>query len=166
MVNPIKNILGPPESFLQEIFKNLEADAANVSKSILDHICYRVETYDRYLFLKNQLLAIGTLLTESEIGGRPIASFKLFEPIVFEGRNIGVIELPAPKTGSFYPEGYEHAEFVIDVDFETFIKNHPHIKFDKRAINKTINPEIIIKYGELSVKFHHHTLEYVIEFLD
>lgn len=166
MTNSIHNILGTPEPFLLEIFRNLKMDSVDISRCTLDHLCYRVETYERYSLLKTQLLEAGTLLTESEIGGRPIASFKLSQPIVFKNRAIDVIELPAPKKGSFYLEGYEHVEFVIDVDFETFIKKYPQVEFDKRAIKKPVNPEIIIKYGELSVKFHHQTLEYVIEFLD
>lgn len=107
----------------------------------------------------------GTLLVENKIGGRAISTFKLHEPIIFGERKIWCIELPSPKEGSFYPEDYEHVEFVIDKDFDTFMKSYPQIHFNTKALSKEINADIRIKYDGFSVKFHHNTLEYVIKYL-
>lgn len=162
----IIEILGDPIPFLEQIIASLEEDGIVVDEFQLDHICYRVETLERYEVLKKALTNLGDLLVESPIGGRPIATYKLHQAIVFENRKIDCLELPAPKEGSFYKEGYEHVEFVIKTSFEDFIKTYPKLSFKTKGINKKVNPEISLKYKNFAVKFHHHTLEYVIRYLD
>ena len=161
----VEELLGNPNEFLKKIFDSLKKDKVDVSKLELDHICYRVETLGRYNELRESLLELGSLLTESQIGGRAISSFKLNKPLIYKDRKIWCVELPSPKKGSFYAEGYEHVEFVIDLDFNKFEDLHSNVEFDKRAISKEINPDIIIKYDGFQVKFHHNTLEYVIKYL-
>jgi 2C-methyl-D-erythritol 2,4-cyclodiphosphate synthase len=41
---------------------------------------------------------------------------------------------------------------------------YPKIEFSKKAINKNINPDIKIKFDNISVKFHHNSLNKVIDF--
>jgi len=164
-MNTIEKILGDVTPFLEGVFASLEKDRIDISKYELDHICYRVETTERYAELKQTLLDYGSLLAESQIGGRAISTFKLNDPIRFEDRNIWCVELPSPKKKSFYPEGYEHVEFVIDLEFDKFIRMYPKINFSTRAITKKVNPDISIRYDGFTVKFHNYTLEYVIEYL-
>jgi len=159
-------LLGDASPFLETIFQSLEANKVDVRNYELDHICYRVETIERYEALKKALSPLGKLLVESQIGGRSIATFQLHKPIVFQNRQIHVLELPAPKTGSFYKEGFEHVEFVIDTPFENFMQKHSHLSFKTKGMSKAVNPEISLRYDDFAVKFHHHTLAYVIEFLD
>lgn len=79
-------------------------------------------------------------------------------------RTVGIIELPSVKDGSPYAEGLEHCEFVIDVDFATFIARYPTIHFDLRALHKESNPDIAVKLPSgHSVKFHHQPLDVVVE---
>mmetsp|Transcript_13205 Transcript_13205/g.29095 ORF Transcript_13205/g.29095 Transcript_13205/m.29095 type:complete len:303 (-) Transcript_13205:2269-3177(-) len=56
-----------------------------------DHLCWRCETKQEYLDVKGKFEKTGAkMLIQSMIGGRPIASYKLREPIIFEvvvGRN-------------------------------------------------------------------------------
>ncbi len=162
----IIEIIGDPSPFLTKIFDLLKQDEIDVTNYELDHICYRVETIERYNDIKSQLNKIGNLLTESTISDRAISTFKLFEPIIHNNLKIWLIELPSPKEENFYGEGFEHVEFVIDSDFESFINKYPSINFDKKGLSKKVNPELRIKYGDVSVKFHHHNLEYVIKYLD
>ncbi len=162
----ILELLPNPTPFLQQIFGFLQADGIEVSRYELDHICYRVATQQRYEELKKQLLVLGELLTEKPISGRPIATFKLEQPILFNQRKIELLELPAPKPNRFYAEGYEHVEFVIDMDLPTFAEKYPNITFDKKGMGKEVNPDLRLNYGELSVKFHEHNLAYVIAYLD
>lgn len=162
----LQKLLGNPTSFLDLIFQYLSEKKIKVENYELDHICYRVATEKRYQFLKKELIQLGELLTESEIGGRAIASIKLVEPIIYKNRKIKVVELPAPKKGSFYNEGFEHVEFVIDVPFGAFMAAHPHLNFMTKDLKKSVNPGITLKETDFSVKFHHHTLEYVIRYLD
>ena len=159
----INQLLGDPTDFLSKIIHLLQQKGIEVSNYELDHICYRVATKERYEYLSNQLMQLGILLVESNINGRLIATFKLNQPICFQNQNIHCIELPAPKIGSFYKEGYEHVEFVIDQPFETFIKKHPMVYFDKKGMNKKLNADLRVKLETYSVKFHHQSLEKVIE---
>ncbi len=166
MTQTIVSLLGNPAPFLDHIFQYLKEKKIAVSNYELDHICYRVATEERYLALKKALSKLGELLTESQIGGRAIASIKLAEPIIYKNRKIDVVELPAPKKGSFYKEGFEHVEFVIDQPFVDFMAVHPHLDFITKDLKKSVNPGITLKETDFSVKFHHHTLEYVIRYLD
>lgn len=161
-----EEILGPVKPFLDQVFQYLVEDGIEVDAYELDHICYRVESTKRYLELREVLADHGELLTETEIGGRPISTFKLHSPYRYDSREIHCLELPAPKTGSPYPEGYEHVEFVIREPFQTFVSRYPHLEFKTKGMHKPVNPEISRKYPGLSVKFHHHPIEYVIKYLD
>ena len=166
MIHPTDKILPSPLPFLRQLFLELHAAKADFSNLIIDHICYRVETQKRYLFLKEKLSKYGELLTEKPIGGRPIATFKFKEPFIFQNQKIYLLELPAPKKGRFYAEGWEHIEMVIEASFEDFMTQNEHLNFDTKAINKKVNPEVRLTFASGSVKFHHYPLDYVIAYLD
>lgn len=157
---------GDPTPFLNKVFHQLELDRIALDTYELDHICYRVASIDRYLHFKDLLNTCGELLVESQIKGRPIATFKLNKAISFRNRAINLLELPAPKEGKSYTEGYEHIEFVIQEDFQSLMEKYPHLSFDQSGINKAVNADIRIQYADFAVKFHHYNLEYVIKHLD
>lgn len=166
MPNEITNLLGNSAPFLDAIFDYLAQKKLNISNYQLDHICYRVETTKKYLYLKEKLSNFGELLIESKINGRSIATFKLYQPIIYKKRKIDCVELPAPKKGSYYQEGFEHVEFVIDAPFEDFMQQHAHLDFITKDLKKSVNQGITLKETDFSIKFHQHTLEYVIRYLD
>ena len=97
----LQNIFPNPTPFLTKIFKILENKQIDVSTYELDHICYRLETIERYDFFKKELSTIATLLSESVVGGRVIATYKLHIPIIFNDRQIWCIELPSQKLDHF-----------------------------------------------------------------
>ena len=163
--NSLEQHLGNISEFLSRIFFGLKKDNIDVSNYECDHICYRVETKERYAELKLILSQYGESLGESIINGRPIDTFKLKEPIIFDDKVVSCVELPSPKKESYYLEGLEHVEFVIDVSFDEFMKKYPDLRFDIGGISKKINPDIGIKYSGFSVKFHRNTLEYVKKYL-
>lgn len=165
-MHPIEKYLGEINSFLFKVFAALAKDKIDVSKYELDHVCYRVETLDRYEELKKQLLNSGELLSENEINGRAIANFKLNEPIIFADRKIFGIELPAPKLGVFFKEGYEHVEFAVGINLDDFLKIYPQINWDTTGIAKNVNPDIFVRYDNFTVKFHQHSIEYVVKYLE
>ncbi len=154
------------DTFLDQIFNALHEDQVDVSEMELDHICYRVETPVQYENIKNQLVEKAVLLSEKYINGRPICSFKLEIPIIYNGRKIWVLELPSPKTGSPYKKGFEHVEFVCPNDLETFLKKHEYLDWDMKGFSKKVNRDIRLQYDFGSVKFHENSLEYVIRYLD
>jgi predicted metalloenzyme YecM len=51
-LNTIEGVLGDATPFLKKVFAALKKDNINVSEYELDHICYRVETVERYNELK------------------------------------------------------------------------------------------------------------------
>ncbi len=158
-----------PSTFLKQIFTALEPVRGALSHLQLDHICYRVETVERYEKLKAQLLKTNELLVESPINGRRIATFRMAAPFCFGEREIGLLELPEPKTGSPYPEGWEHVEFVTDRPLEAFagwMVEHLGVAdkdIDRSGINKLLNADLRLRLpGGLSVKFHELPLDEVI----
>lgn len=163
---PILTILGSPNPFLDQLFQKIQETGIDVTQLYLDHICYRVATMKRYETLKMALSSRAKLLTESIINGRPIASYLLDEPFQYKDRCINCLELPAPKAGKPYEEGFEHVEFVIREPFSDFMEKYPKVKFKTKGMNKEVNPKISLKFEAISVKFHHHPLPYVIAFLD
>ncbi|XGC82015.1 VOC family protein [Bdellovibrio bacteriovorus] len=127
-----------------------------------DHLCFRVATTEEYQEYKTHLLNHGTLLTEAHVNGRPIATFKLHTPFKTKTHEIPLVELPAPKPGANYASGFEHAEFIIEESFETFAAKFPKVKFEEPT-KKTINAEMCLKLEGKQAKFHHQSLERIIE---
>ena len=165
-MSSIVTILGSPNSFLDQLFQKIRETGIDITQLYLDHICYRVATLERYESLKMEVSAQAKLLTESTINGRPIASYLLHNPIQYKDRSINCLELPAPKEGSYYEEGFEHVEFVIRDSFEEFMAKTPDISFQTKGMTKEVNADITLKFGKMAVKFHHHPLPYVIKYLD
>jgi len=159
----IKKILGDPTPFLNRLLSSIAMDGIDLSGFVMDHICYRVESIERYEVIKKDMEEAGVLLSESDVDGRPIASYKLHKPIVHKKWKIDVIEIPSPKEGKFYPEGYEHAEFVIDMHLAEFMAAYLDLVFDKKNLLREINPELTMHYDDYSVKFHRSSLEDVIK---
>jgi predicted metalloenzyme YecM len=151
-----------------QIFLNGVFDKANSSKFLIpenwfvDHICFRTSTFAEYLEHQTHFSRFGNLLIESEVGGRPISTFKLFEPIVFGDHTIPLVELPAPKLGKPTPLGFEHIEIVCDKPFDKIISEFPDLTFDSSGLAKSFSQELEIDFGGASIKLHHLSLESVI----
>lgn len=144
--------------FLDRLFAWLGREGVEVAALELDHLCYRVETPERYAALKEHLQGRGRLLGEHLIGGRPIATFLLDMPIQHGDRRIAVVELSAPKSGSPYSEGWEHAEFVVHEGLEEFAQRHPQVRWGRSGLTKAYNPELRCTYEAISAKFHRQAL--------
>jgi uncharacterized protein len=149
------------ETLLDTVLERLSTKIQKQSL-ICDHICYRVESKERYQELKKELSLSCRLATESLVSGRMISIFELPSPLVYKNLSIDCIELPAPKKGSPYKEGWEHAEFVIE-DLHAFINDHSELDFNHKAMDRKINPELGLKItDEFQVKFHPmHILEVI-----
>jgi len=176
--------------FLEVVQSRLSQNDMDVSQYYADHVCWRTETMEEYTELVSALRASVenfTLLIESEIGGRPIATFQMAEGIPFGDRMVDVLEIPAPKDGSPYRSGLEHVEFVIslkddsqaasspvnDNTHETklndFMAKHPGFVWNTKAKDKEINPDVSLQveldeFGACSVKFHLLPLAEVIKY--
>ncbi len=163
MIEHVTDSVGP---FVVNINRGL--DELNINRSLLvemDHVCYRVETTERYRELLDKIGKMALLLGENMVGGRPIATFRLHQPVETGGWNISYLELPAPKAGSPYEEGLEHAEFVVlGGNLEYFQSQHPHLQesFSYKGMEKPLNPELGLKAAGISVKFHELALGKVV----
>lgn len=151
----MKELIGDYESFVADINAGLGRCGIRRSElSMLDHLCYRVETNQRYKEMNAEIGRVAFLLDESEVSGRLIATFAFDQPLATSGWCIPYLELPQPKDGSPYDEGLEHAEFVVIGGLDRFRKNHPFLPFDDKGMEKLINPELGLKHEGISVKFH------------
>ena len=163
---------------MTDVLKTIEPFVANINRGLdeagidrrylceMDHVCYRVETDERYQELLAELTKATRLIGEPAlINGRPIATFQFPEIVHAAGWDINYLELPAPKPGSQYAEGLEHAEFVVlGGDLTRFRAAHAHLEgqFAESGMNKTINPELGLKAYGMSVKFHELALGKVV----
>lgn len=153
----------PLEMFLGSLLSALASARVDVSVYEMDHVCYRVETLERYQALAHAWRLYSSDVHESLVNGRPISVFTLEKPLLRAGRSISLIELPAPKEGSAFVEGWEHAEFVIDEPLEAFMVRHPGLVFDTKSMAKERNAELGLKLGSgIQAKFHRQSLAEVI----
>lgn len=160
-------ILGDYKNFIADTSKGLEQVGIERSElAMMDHVCYRVETIERYKEMFKSLGTIANMIGEVDVAGRPIATFELDEPLRADGWIVPYLELPAPKEGSPYPEGLEHAELVVIGDVEKFAQRHSDLPFNRKGMNKVINPELGLKIDGLSVKFHEQPLGAVVRIED
>lgn len=154
------------DPFLDALFLRLAQTEIPFQAMELDHICYRVETQARYAHLHRYLASKGELLSEKNINGRPICTFKLHQAIQYQDRLIDLVELPSPKEGSPYQEGFEHVELVCGQHPRYLVAQYPHLSFDIKGMQKAVNADVRLQFPEGSVKFHAFSLEYVIRFLE
>jgi predicted metalloenzyme YecM len=159
----MRDILGDYEGFIRTLTEGLkERGIARDELSMMDHICYRVETQERYQELLVSLVHDARLLGENEVGGRTIATFEFNDYLQVDSWTVPYLELPAPKEGSPYTEGLEHAELVVIGSLERFIQRHGDLSLSLKGMSKKINPEASLKDGAFSVKFHEQQLGAVV----
>ncbi|MGZ6005359.1 MAG: VOC family protein [Candidatus Saccharimonadales bacterium] len=151
----LQEVIGDYEAFIDEVLGQVEQEGFELGDfAQIDHICYRTTSLDNYEQKKLELSDYARLLGETMVNERPISTFRLGEPIRHSSWRIDAIELPAPKVGQQHEEGLEHLEFVLYDDIPTFLKKYEGKQFQMNAADRGINPEIGLKLGKHSVKFH------------
>lgn len=158
----IEYFLKQGEDFFANLITEIKSANIDVKAESCDHLCFRVLTATEYTFFKNELLKHAKLITEAEVKGRPICTFRLSPGFKYNNHTIELLELPFPKPNSEYPTGFEHAEFVIAESFDSFQKRHQSVSF-KVAGNRNLNPELCFKLKSGAVKLHYSPLDRVIE---
>ncbi len=169
------NILKEPLShFLSSLFLELFETGVDVRDLFMDHVSYTCATVEDYVSLKGMFADVASLIDEKEIGGRPIAKFRLNQPITWidpeqQKRVISLIEFPAPKPLVKTVEGWDHAEFVLKEPFIRFIRRYPSMYNLENSgfSSKNINPDVSLAFSIggkiIRAKFHHCALERIIE---
>lgn len=150
--------------FLDQIFIQLVDHKIHIEpRWSIDHLCYRVssqEDYQKYQMIMSQF---AELLIESPVNGRMISTYKLSTPIKYKHWVIDVVELPSPKKGKITKDGFEHIEVVVDETFDQIKEKYKHCQFDESGLAKSFNQELEIPLGDMAIKFHHMSLESVIQ---
>jgi predicted metalloenzyme YecM len=149
-------------SFLKEQINFLRARRLINQYANIDHLCFRVSSKDEYLKAKTLLSEYAELLVETNINGRPIATYKLDQPLKAEDHWIDLIELPAPKAGKIHQTSFEHIEVVYPFAFDTLIEQFPDLRFDTKSTKKLINGELKLINDRGQIKFHHQSLHSII----
>lgn len=159
----LQAILGDYHTFLNRLLGEMVSEGFDLADfSQMDHVCYRVASFEAYETKKQELVSVAQLLGETTVNGRPIATFRLHEPVYHANWRIDAVELPAPKAGVKTKEGLEHVEFVLFDDKDDFLKKYAGKQFDLKAADRGINPEIGYKLPSYGVKFHLLSLPIVI----
>ncbi|MBC7466458.1 MAG: VOC family protein [Bdellovibrio sp.] len=148
--------------FITATLNQLSLLGFTVNDLLIDHVCFRVETLDEYLYYKSELLTHGKLLSQAQINGRAISTILLNNGFSYQNKKINIIELPSPKELSSYKTGFEHIECVISDSFSAFQPKYPQLQLS-RSGPKNFNAELVLKTASGQVKFHHIKLDRVIE---
>lgn len=140
-----------------------QTNAQNITQSQIDHVCFRTETEARYHEVSAHFAERGSLLQTIVIAGREISTYRLTSPLYSQGYAIELVELPKPKTGSPYPEGWEHLEFLVPLPLQDFLGQHPNLAWNTRGLTHKLNPTVSLKLRDgLTVKFHRIPLDEII----
>ena len=151
----LQAVIGDYEAFLREILSRTEAEGFDLADFVqIDHMCYRTTSLENYNQKKDELSEVARLLGETMVNSRPIATFRLNEPVQHDNWRIDAVELPAPKEGAAHKDGLEHIEFVLYDDISTFLEKYKGKPFEMRVADRGINPGIGLKVGDLTIKFH------------
>lgn len=159
----LKSIIGNYPKFLTEVLSEIKKEGFSLGDfAQLDHLCYRTTSSDNYLQKKAELSEVASLLGETMVNNRPIATFRFHEPIKHGDWRIDALELPAPKPDNQFEEGLEHIEFVLFDSLHSFQKKHSDKLFETKSVDRGINPELGFKLKKYAVKFHLLSLPTVI----
>lgn len=144
----------------------------------VDHIavrCHQNTTAERW---KQGFLQTGTLFSQKDIAGRPIALFELTHPLQVGPWAISVIELPWPGERRYRHEGWEHVEVVLRGDPETLGARALALMADEGLIQQGIsvkssapqgagerlpNPTLAVTDGQVTIKFHPWSLREIVD---
>lgn len=170
MTHILDEKLGPMAPFVIGLLRELDALGIDLLHPEIDHLCYRAASLDEYLILRDRLADAGDLLVEGMIGGRPIATYRLHQPLKIQmlskdGRALDIrvpcIELAAPKPGRNHQAGLEHIELVV-ASLAALIAAYPQLAFKTGNMGDSRNPDVGLMLSSGQVKFHLRSLEAVI----
>ena len=162
MSHPLDTTLGPMAPFVGQLLAELTPLMGEITIPVVDHLCYRAASLPEYLSLKAELARHGVLLVEGMIGGRPIATYRLHQPLCWQALSVPCIELAAPKPGRSHQAGLEHIELVVP-SLHELVANHPGLPFKTGNIDDGRNPDVGLMLPSGQIKFHLRPLSEVID---
>lgn len=142
----------------------------------VDHIAVRCHQNATAARWKQGFLRCGSLFSEKEIAGRPVALFELAAPLEVGPWTISVIELPWPGKRLYRHEGWEHVEVVLRGDEQTLGARALALMGDEGLTQQGIsikssapkvdgerpNPTLAVTDGQVTIKFHPWSLKEIV----
>lgn len=123
-------------SFFDSFFEQIDKVGLDVTGLPLDHIAYQASSKEDYELLLPNFSDLGALVSEEIIGERRVAVIKLDEPIKYKNYTIPALELIEPKKGQKSESDFQHAEFVVNQPFETYIEQYPGIDWNTSSMHR------------------------------
>jgi predicted metalloenzyme YecM/phosphoglycolate phosphatase-like HAD superfamily hydrolase len=148
--------------FVEKLLFELHELGLTAHIAAIDHVCYRVSSEEHYESELHHLLRRSDMISETLVNDRPISVVQLHKPFEVEGLTVEVVELPAPKTGRSYKDGWEHMEVVCRTPIEEISKQFARVNFDRSALAHPFAPELTLRLKSGLVKFHNKSLLQVI----
>ncbi|WP_421506191.1 VOC family protein [Erwinia rhapontici] len=163
--------------FLQSLYQLAERLGLDLDVLEVDHIAVRCHQNTTAARWKQGFLRCGSLFSEKEIAGRPVALFELATPLDVGPWKIGVVELPWPGQRLYRHEGWEHIEVVLRGDEETLGARALALMGDEGLTQQGIsikssaprgdgerlpNPTLAVTDGQVTIKFHPWSLKEIV----
>lgn len=148
-----------------------------------DHLGLRLKDVSDIQALKNDLEKNGSMISSAVVNGREILIYKMILPIKIKNWSIPCIELPYPKLGHSYPDGWEHIEMVIpssamtldelrhdfqvffpDINIESLKQKGQYSEDEPKSESDQLpNPTIALRKNKITtIKFHARTIEEIV----
>lgn len=122
--------------FLDSFFEEITNTGLSIDGLTLDHIAYQASTSNDYEEKLPEFKKLGHLVSEEIIGGRRVAVFALHDPIRYKSYHIPALELIEPKENQVCKSEFQHAEFIINQPFETYMEKYPNINWDTSSMGR------------------------------
>ena len=148
----------------------------------IDHICVRLKNSSDVDLLKAQIVEAGLLISTANVNDREITILQLHSPIMIGPWEVSGVEMPYPKLGHAYEDGWEHVEFVLNGAANTmdgvrqaFTEKFPNLAIDELRKDhgyfedapladgdQMPNPTLGIKVNGVGLKFHAHPIQVIV----
>lgn len=179
-------LLSDTGNFMMRIEALLQRLCLDLKGVKLDHVALRINEQPLAQQLDTEWRKCGTVISATNINGRPIIIFKLHEELGLSSWVTDCVEFPYPKDGKHYPsEGWEHVEFVIPSiattasDYlEDLYRQFPSLQQKIEEMKecglvmklsapqgdkeRLANPTVAFKWRNVCVKLHPHSIEEII----
>lgn len=153
MVSPVSSFYTQTDAFFTQLASTMTEYGLPLKLGPMDHVCYRAATNEEYLSLKKTFARHGRVLVEGMIGGRPIITYALQQPLSGPFGPVPCLELAAPKPGKTHYAGLEHGEIVVPC-LNILLERYPDIPFSRKGMPE----EVTLALPPLQVKFHCQSL--------
>ncbi|CCG87523.1 VOC family protein [Erwinia piriflorinigrans] len=176
-VQELADLVADLPRFTESIHHLAQRLALDLPPLEVDHIALRCHQYATAERWKQGLLRCGTLFSQKEIAGRPIALFELATPLEVGPWKISVVELPWPGQRLYRHEGWEHVEVVLRGDVSQLGTRALALMADEGLTQQGIsiktsaprgegealpNPTLAVTDGQVTIKFHPWSLKEIV----